>query len=77
MVTTAYSWYDSYSTSISVNRGWGTKAEVQLSKREFHTKGVNFVAEFVPVWLVERNILISVSTGVPFQNYCYYIYIYI
>ena len=35
--TTAYIWCDSYSISISVYEVWGIRAEIQVSKREFHT----------------------------------------
>ena len=35
-------------------------------------KGVNFVPEVVPVWLVERNILIPVNTDVLFWDYRYF-----
>ena len=35
-------------------------------------KGVNFVPEAVSVWLVERNILTPVNTGVSFQDYRYF-----
>ena len=46
------------------------------------SKEVNFLPKAILVWLVERNILVSFDTGIPFQDYrCLYIsihtYIYI
>ena len=35
-------------------------------------KGVNFIPETVPVWLVERIISILISTDVSFRDYCYF-----
>ena len=36
-ITTAYSWCDNHSTSISVSKVWEAKIGVQVSKRELHT----------------------------------------
>ena len=36
-MTTIYSWCDGYFTSINACGVWGTRAEVQVSRRELNT----------------------------------------
>ena len=36
-VTTVHSWCGGLSTSINTCEMWGPRAEIQLSRREFHT----------------------------------------